>query len=1515
MEGSVEINVERLSPTHWPALETIQVQVAGSDTVQAIKNKIQERWHIAPGQQLLSPTLIDARSERERNSKPAQLEDEVRAEDGSVLRERVWNEFNIPAGATLHLTDFTELTPVSRTPRVGTSHSTSLQHWEALLAFVDKRCMPSGTLLGWFNRETKQPLKFDSLDIYNLVDWVIRPATYDRRCSYAELVAAAGGIIPADESEAVGWYVVHHWADALVNLVQCLREHARLRELWDSPAYWICASSVNQHQLGARSGGTGFVLSDTPFFHALLGCRGVLLSLDRSATATTRLWCMFEVSLATVLFLDEARPEPALLDLMTTVHNEVSAGGGMCVGSDCRPALIADGLLPHEARLESQHAGQGLQEKAAREALFPVAPLILALNLDVAHCQCSRSEDTRRLLNCLAGISGRDADDMPPRTHPIYEKISTRLRGVFAAAGWCAAVHSKSMILSHFGAHIREDIARQRLRLHFGGCRDSLCDSDMADLGQSLHPRLEELEIDASLCSNITDAALAGIAEGMPRGLRVIRLSFRGCSAVGSRGFAAIAAALPESLHTVELNFDDTALHHKAVRKVRSPAALAGLFDHRDARIREAAVATLGKRRAAATRYASAFAERLTDESAAVVAGAARVLGRLGSAAVAPHMEALSECLGDPECAVRRDAAKALLNLPVESLPIPALAMAALARHGNANLRKAAEEVFPTTADEERAEALVMLLRHRSTDVREVAARYFCRVEITEGSAVAGAGQQLADCLDDKNPRVREAASIALGQFGAAAAPHTPGLADCLGDRVREVHRSAALAMLKLPVDIISPKDWVLASLLRHGCMDLHTKADVALRALGNAASTAAVAANLSHRKVDVREAAARAIGLLGAGAIPHSVDLADRLGDGNSTVRAAAAEAFLRLAADSSELPPRTWVVASIARHGNPRLYKEAHSALRKLSDSEWAAQFASVLSHENCKVREAAVRALGKLRAEAVVHLETLSRLLVDENGSVREAAAWAVGETAAVAPATVAGPHTSALVERLSDPVVGVRRAVAQALVRVPAEAFPPQAWALAATVQHETPELAKVARRYLRQELGHAGRAAAFAAVLNNENSKVRAAALRELSEASVNERHVTAIAGCLDDEDPEVRCAATVALSKLGTLAMPHTTKLAACFEGDCDGSVREAAATAIGELGATSIRHSDNADHWAGLIATLAAHLGDVDAGVRIAVVQALGLLGHAAAPRVPGIARRLNDDVMAVADSASSSLNRFGSCAAPYAAAFLDAPRWEARVAAAQALEQLGESAEPHVQALSRCLADPVVDVRRAASRTLLLVSSQSLCPSALALGTFARHGNEDLQARAEAGLRRLDPQRRAAAFVALLNHQDRHIREEAARGLSQIGPAAAPHAADIAMRLADSDAAVRALAARALGSIGASAASVHLGALVERLTDGDSGVRGAAVTALGQLGHVSRPYLPDIEHCLGDREGTVRRAAAAALELLEDITTSRVRAKLGAVAMGKKSFSEATLPPLPRMVAPAAPRNPWKL
>ena len=88
------------------------------------------------------------------------------------------------------------------------------------------------------------------------------------------------------------WFVSHWWGESVLHFVQCVCAHAKHRTRdGDEPGYWVCAYANRQHELGAE-------ISDNPLessvFKAMDIARGILLILDKKATAFTRLWCCFE---------------------------------------------------------------------------------------------------------------------------------------------------------------------------------------------------------------------------------------------------------------------------------------------------------------------------------------------------------------------------------------------------------------------------------------------------------------------------------------------------------------------------------------------------------------------------------------------------------------------------------------------------------------------------------------------------------------------------------------------------------------------------------------------------------------------------------------------------------------------------------------------------------------------------------------------------------------------------------------------------------------------------------------------------------------------------------------------------------------------------------------------------------------------------------------------------------------------------------------------------------------------
>lgn len=91
------------------------------------------------------------------------------------------------------------------------------------------------------------------------------------------------------------------------------------------------------------------------------------------------------------------------------------------------------------------------------------------------------------------------------------------------------------------------------------------------------------------------------------------------------------------------------------------------------------------------------------------------------------------------------------------------------------------------------------------------------------------------------------------------------------------------------------------------------------------------------------------------------------------------------------------------------------------------------------------------------------------------------------------------------------------------------------------------------------------------------------------------------------------------------------------------------------------------------------------------------------------------------------------------------------------------------------------------------------------------------------------------------------------------------------LVVAIRDSDSDVRALAAQAVGGIGANAADA-VPALTEILENGDEGSRNSACIALGQIGPAAKAALPVLRAALSDTSQDVRRFAARSIQRIEE-------------------------------------------
>lgn len=179
--------------------------------------------------------------------------------------------------------------------------------------------------------------------------------------------------------------------------------------------------------------------------------------------------------------------------------------------------------------------------------------------------------------------------------------------------------------------------------------------------------------------------------------------------------------------------------------------------------------------------------------------------------------------------------------------------------------------------------------------------------------------------------------------------------------------------------------------------------------------------------------------------------------------------------------------------------------------------------------------------------------------------------------------------------------------------------------------------------------------------------------------------------------------------------------------------------------------------------------------------------------------------------------------------------PSPRARLAAVDALEYMGDDAQPAASALVRTsLSDPDRFVRWAAARTV--------------------------------GKMKPEPSLAVPALARLLADPDLDVRKTAAYALEQYGPDAAAAVPALARAAGTGDYEIRVAALHALEGIGTEAAPA-VPAMVATLSHPDSRVRRAGAEVIGRFGPLAVDAAPALRKALEDPDAGVRKAASDAL------------------------------------------------
>ncbi|CAE7291840.1 unnamed protein product [Symbiodinium sp. KB8] len=354
-------------------------------------------------------------------------------------------------------------------------------------------------------------LKKGTVNLYDVVARLVKPATEKRRCSYVELVATG--------PQTTRWFVSHWWGEPVFHFVACVVKHSEQRRLGSASTYWVCAYANNQWELAYDVAANP---AESSFRRALDVAEGTLSILDDAARAYERVWCEYEVFVT----LEKAKRTAHLFDIYT-YHNH-------------QPRGITDGITEGDRRGASWWWED---RKWAREKNFPVELAEAAMQAQVQLAVASVDADRIHILNSIVGAGDLNSD--PPLEHERYDVVNTTLHARFALAALKLMVEARRSL--HRYVQVISSSQVTRINLSFRSDQ-VLSDDTVQQLAAALPATLKDLCLNMVDCTLLTDQGIQALALALePLPLESLHLDIAK-NALSDEAVQAVAASFGESL-------------------------------------------------------------------------------------------------------------------------------------------------------------------------------------------------------------------------------------------------------------------------------------------------------------------------------------------------------------------------------------------------------------------------------------------------------------------------------------------------------------------------------------------------------------------------------------------------------------------------------------------------------------------------------------------------------------------------------------------------------------------------------------------------------------------------------------------------------------------------------------------------------------------------------------------------------------------------------------------------------
>jgi HEAT repeat protein len=714
--------------------------------------------------------------------------------------------------------------------------------------------------------------------------------------------------------------------------------------------------------------------------------------------------------------------------------------------------------------------------------------------------------------------------------------------------------------------------------------------------------------------------------------------------------------------------------------------------------------------------------------------------------------------------------------------------------------------------------------------------------------------------LGDKDDSVRRKAAFALGRVAADPELAIAELAKILKDKEEDVRHAAAEGLSKYGDKAVP----TLMEVLKTGGADAQRLAGFALGEVGSDAKAAVpdlqkimIGKDQSHNEVHWT---AQALAKIGKAALPA---FSAAIKDDRETIRQAALSHLGQMKGDGVEL-----LVDGLGdkRVDVRRLSAQVLNGLQ-VSDKSVVIALAFALKDDDDIVKVSAANALQNLGVGAKLAAPYLRKALADLNQEVRVSAFYALqgmGEDA-----------QKALLANLESKDNKVRVNTACLMIHVGLE------------IKNAVPILRDGLKEKdvaVRVQAAHALAQAqqevdkilpVLSEGLKHQKVAIRSQSLQGLQMLQQKATSVVpAVLTLLADPDANLRQQAVWTLQQLRgdpEIVVPAVAKLLK----DDNAQVRITAVQILPQYGSKAIAH-------------IIDLIGDKEESVRQQAIWALHNIQGDLSSALPILTKVLKSDNQQVRQAVIHLLPRTGEKGVPFILDALKDKEENTRIAAAAAIQNLGNQGKKAAPGIAQMLVDMVAKDPSGSVRLQVVYALLSQGPESVKMlvDTANKGKNADVRKTVLQGMshwgRGFSGHDQVLPFlIDCLKEEEAEMRWTACRGLLNMGATAKPALPQLKAALQDKDANVRVHAMNALANIGPEGQS----AIAESWKNlKDAGMRQHAVQALANYGYNKKDAVPIALEGLKDKNNQTRMMAA---QLLNNI--GRDAAKEAAPALTK--------------------------